>query len=78
LNRSQLAWRCRRGRKEWDLLLLDWLDRHFDSASDPQRRRFASLLELSDPELERYLLACPHPLQVDLPAPWEPSSSGPV
>ena len=65
--RSRLAWRCRRGRKEWDELLLGWLAAHFDRATEPQRARFAALLELPDAELERYLMAAEHPLRAELP-----------
>jgi antitoxin CptB len=65
-DRARLAWRCRRGTKELDLLLLGWLARHFDSATVEQRARFAALLELPDPELARYLLKANHPLAVDL------------
>lgn len=67
--RSRLSWRCRRGRREWDLLLLDWLSRHYDSATPAQRARFAAVLELADPDLERYLMAAEHPLGVELPEP---------
>jgi antitoxin CptB len=67
LEHGRLAWRCRRGRREWDLLLLDWLGRHYDSSTVVQRARFAAVLELPDPELERYLLQAQHPLGADLP-----------
>jgi succinate dehydrogenase flavin-adding protein (antitoxin of CptAB toxin-antitoxin module) len=65
--RSRLAWRCRRGRKEWDELLLGWIAQYFDMATEAQRQRFAALLELPDAELEGYLMAIGHPLQADLP-----------
>ncbi len=55
------------GRREWDLLLLDWLDRHYDGSTAAQRARFAAILELADPELERYLLQAEHPLEAELP-----------
>ncbi len=67
--RARLSWRCRRGRREWDLLLLDWLARHYDAASPRQRARFAAVLELPDPELESYLLRAEHPLGAELPDP---------
>ncbi|HEV7985620.1 MAG TPA: succinate dehydrogenase assembly factor 2 [Steroidobacteraceae bacterium] len=67
--RGRLAWRCRRGRREWDLLLLDWIGRHYDSTTPAQRARFAAVLDLSEPELEYYLLTAEHPLQADLPEP---------
>jgi succinate dehydrogenase flavin-adding protein (antitoxin of CptAB toxin-antitoxin module) len=79
--RARLAWRCRRGRREWDLLLLDWLNRHYDSTTPAQQARFAAVLELTDPELEHYLLSVPHPLQADLPDPpcgAEPSAASAV
>jgi len=71
-DRSRLVWRCRRGTKELDLLLLGWLGRHFESATAGQRAQFSALLELPDPELARYLLAAKHPLAADL-AVAEPS-----
>jgi antitoxin CptB len=63
--RSRLLWRCRRGRKELDLLLLDWMDRHFESATIEQRAGFARLLELPDPDLERYLMGLGGALSAD-------------
>ncbi|HEY6452058.1 MAG TPA: succinate dehydrogenase assembly factor 2 [Steroidobacteraceae bacterium] len=55
--RSELAWRCRRGTRELDLLLLGWLDRRFEGASEEERAGFAALLALPDPQLMRQLLA---------------------
>ena len=55
-DRARMAWRCRRGMKELDLLLAGWLERQFDGASDAQRGLFEALLELPDPQLARYLL----------------------
>jgi len=55
-DRSLLAWRCRRGVKELDLLLLAWLEGYFEAATAEQRAGFAALLELPDPELACYLL----------------------
>jgi succinate dehydrogenase flavin-adding protein (antitoxin of CptAB toxin-antitoxin module) len=47
--------------RELDLLLSTWLETAFDRSSPQQQCQFEQLLELSDPELERYLLwgACP-------------------
>ena len=76
--RSRLLWRCRRGRKELDLLLLEWMDRHFDSATVEQRAGFAQLLELPDPDLERYLMRLGGAMSADLsrlpPAPGLPEA----
>jgi antitoxin CptB len=75
-DRARLTWRCRRGTKELDLLLLGWLTRHFDTATAEQRARFASLLEMPDPELARFLLGASHPLAADLAG--EPSDARPL
>jgi antitoxin CptB len=55
-SRSRLAWRCRRGTKELDLLLLGWVARSFESATAQERAAFAALLELPDPDLADCLL----------------------
>lgn len=52
----RLEWRCRRGMKELDLLLLRYLrQRHAQAASD-ERSAFVEFLELPDPDLVRYLI----------------------
>jgi antitoxin CptB len=54
---GKLQWRCRRGMKELDFLLLRYLrERHPDAASD-ERAAFAEFLELPDPDIASYLLA---------------------
>jgi antitoxin CptB len=67
-SRSQLAWQCRRGVKELDLLLMGWLSRDFEAATAQQRERFAALLELPDPELARYLLGAEVPAEAAIAA----------
>jgi antitoxin CptB len=67
-SRSRLAWRCRRGTKELDLLLLGWLARSFESATVPERAAFAALLELPDPDLADCLLAGAQPADAALAA----------
>jgi antitoxin CptB len=51
-----MRWRCRRGMKELDLLLIRWLDARFEAASEAERGEFEALLELPDPQLAGYLL----------------------
>jgi antitoxin CptB len=62
----RLAWRCRRGMKELDLLLMQWLEGSYPGASAEHRAVFAQFLELPDPEMARYLLGreMPHDLAV--------------
>ena len=53
---SRLRWQCRRGMRELDELLLGYLDHRYETADEPEKAAFRSLLELSDPELMAYLL----------------------
>jgi antitoxin CptB len=53
---ARMRWRCRRGMKELDLLLIRWLDARFDAATEAERGEFEALLELPDPQLAGYLL----------------------
>lgn len=48
MQRSRLTWRCRRGMRELDVLLSDWLLHRFDASSDALQRDFARLLECED------------------------------
>jgi antitoxin CptB len=54
-------WRCRRGRKELDLILQGWLERRYPGASIDERTLFAHFLELPDPEIAGYLLGSDRP-----------------
>ncbi len=48
---SQLRWHCRRGVKELDVVLSNYLEKHYlDSATDLQQA-FKTLLKLEDPIL---------------------------
>jgi antitoxin CptB len=53
----KLEWRCRRGMKELDFLLLRYLRGRFGLAASDQREAFVEFLELPDPDLARYLIA---------------------
>lgn len=54
--KARLRWQCRRGMRELDVLLGQWLDERYDRAGDEQKTAFGQLLELTDPELAAYLL----------------------
>lgn len=51
-----LRWRCRRGMRELDQLLLRWLDRCWGDASEPERGQFRRLLLVEDDKLWRAFL----------------------
>ena len=53
----RLAWRCRRGMKELDLLLTRYLNERFAQATSEERAAFIQFLELPDPEIAGYLVA---------------------
>ena len=52
----QLLWRCRRGMKELDVLLERFAREQLETASNEEKRAFAQLLDLPDPQLADYLL----------------------
>jgi antitoxin CptB len=52
-----LEWRCRRGMKELDLLLLRHLRGNLVNGTSAEVEAFAGFLELPDPQIARYLLA---------------------
>ena len=56
VDRGRLRWRCRRGMKELDVMLVRWLDGPGRGASSAETAHFERLLGLPDPELAGYLL----------------------
>lgn len=52
----KLRWRCRRGMRELDQLLVRWLDREWGSSSEDDRAVFLRLLDCEDDRLWRWFL----------------------
>lgn len=52
----KLRWRCRRGMRELDDLLVRWLERGWPSASEADRGVFLRLLDSEDDRLWRWFL----------------------
>jgi antitoxin CptB len=52
----KLKWRCRRGMRELDVLLTAYLEKLYKQAPITEQQTFKTLLELSDNELQSYLL----------------------
>ena len=48
---ARLRWRCRRGVREMDLLLLRFLEQVFPGLDEPARRRFDAMLDEADADL---------------------------
>ena len=53
--RKRLIWRCRRGTRELDRMMLYFLQHHYHRASTECQTAFANLLELPDPDLHDIL-----------------------
>lgn len=63
---ARLRWRCRRGMKELDLVLLRYLEQDYPQASPDDRHAFARILELQDPDLFGYLVGRDTPAEASL------------
>ena len=53
---ARLRWRCRRGMRELDALLIGFVDRCGAGFTDAEMAAFEGVLELPDPVLHSYLL----------------------
>lgn len=63
---NKLRWRCRRGTRELDWMLVRYLENRFLLAGDREQQAFLQLLELEDSELIRYLLGEQMPSNLEL------------
>jgi antitoxin CptB len=52
---AQLRWRCRRGLRELDVLLMNYFDHHFPQSGPERQQAFVALLELQDPTILSFL-----------------------
>lgn len=62
---KRLRWRCRRGTRELDALLGDWLDARAASAGESELAAFDALLDQPDPQLWDWLMASSQPPRAD-------------
>jgi len=53
---GRLRWKCRRGMLELDLLLLPFLEDHFDDLSEKQKTIFERMLDEEDPVLHSWFM----------------------
>ncbi|MBS3896611.1 succinate dehydrogenase assembly factor 2 [Silanimonas sp.] len=63
---KRLRWRCRRGMRELDQLMLRFLDRAFETASEVERALFLRLLDTEDDILWRWCMGRERPEDPDL------------
>lgn len=60
--KEHLAWQCRRGLLELDLILQPFLEREFERLQPAEKKLFAQLLQQPDPDLYQWLIgqiSCP-------------------
>jgi antitoxin CptB len=62
---GRLRWQCRRGAKELDLVLLDYLENHYSLADADEQNRFIELLQLEDTELLTTIMKSEPPFTVN-------------
>lgn len=53
---SRLRWQCRRGTRELDILLENYLNHYYLNANSEEQKCFNDLLTLEDSELLPYLM----------------------
>ena len=63
---QRLRWRCRRGMRELDALVLRYLERCWPGDSDAQRRAFLTLLDTEDDVLWRWCMGHEAPTDVEV------------
>jgi len=56
LTLRRLRWRCRRGMRELDVLMLRYLDHRWSQADAVERAGFERLLETEDDQLWRWMM----------------------
>jgi len=54
--RSRLLWRCRRGIREMDILLQDYLELHYDTSSAKDQNTFEELLDEADLDILSWIM----------------------
>ena len=62
---KQLRWRCRRGTRELDMLLLGFLERDYPQLNTEQQALFGTLLDEADPDLYAWFTGRTTPANTD-------------
>ena len=63
---KRLRWRCRRGMRELDQLMLRYLDQRWPTADDAERALFLQVLDTEDDKLWRWFMGLERPENSDL------------
>ena len=54
--KSQLLWRCRRGIKEMDIILQDFINNTYDKLNDENKKAFSKLLDEQDLDILNWII----------------------
>jgi antitoxin CptB len=65
---KRLRWRCRRGMRELDQLMLRYLDTRWPIADDAERKLFLQLLDCEDDKLWRWFMGLERPEEQSIDA----------
>jgi len=63
---KRLRWRCRRGMRELDVLMLRYLDHGWPQASESERKVFLRLLDSEDDKLWQWFMGRERPADKEL------------
>ena len=55
-NRSRLLWRCRRGIREMDIVLQEFLNQSYDTLSDTEKISFSKILNEADLDILNWIM----------------------
>ena len=64
--KSRILWRCRRGTKEMDLLLQQFVVEHYDSLAPKAQTAFRRLLDQPDPDIMDWVMGKVEPPTADV------------
>ena len=59
--KSVILWRCRRGTKEMDLLLQQFVAEHYDHLTPAEQTAFKRLLDQADPDIMDWVMGKAEP-----------------
>jgi len=60
---NKLKWQCRRGMLELDVILLPFLEQHFNDLPQAEQKSFVDLLKHADPDIYTWIMGygdCKH------------------
>jgi antitoxin CptB len=60
-NKSRLLWRCRRGIKEMDIILQDFVDNSYEQLSNENKNAFSNLLDEQDLDILNWIMGKDEP-----------------